>query len=207
MTENDKKPAGTRRRLSPEARREQIVMQTRRLFCDRGHAGFSLREVARACGVNLSAVQHYFPGKDTLISEMINHSVTAYARDMHALVDSLGHDPTGQLLSTIEYLISLNNEPDSARFFINLWSFAHEDATGAKYLVDLYQPMIDWLMRCIRRLLPDLPEEEIAMKANLILSTADGLLSAGMLGDCYFKDGPKPSPRQYAEKVLQFALK
>ena len=67
--------ARTRTRLAPDARREEILEQARRLFGECGYATVSASEIARSAGITPSLVSHYFPGgkRDiflTLVSEL-----------------------------------------------------------------------------------------------------------------------------------------
>src|SRR5438094_22259 len=55
-------PSTSRRRLSPEARREQILTAARALFAERPYATVTTAEVAAAAGVTRSLVHHYFGG-------------------------------------------------------------------------------------------------------------------------------------------------
>jgi AcrR family transcriptional regulator len=55
------------RRLTPDARRRQIIDTARRLIRERGDAGISTADVAEAAGVTRALVHHYFGGIDELL--------------------------------------------------------------------------------------------------------------------------------------------
>ncbi|MBU2669159.1 TetR/AcrR family transcriptional regulator [Actinoplanes bogorensis] len=68
--------AGPRRRLEPDARREQILSVAVRLFGERGYAGVSATDVARGAGVARGLVNHYFGTKKDLYLEVIRVMLT-----------------------------------------------------------------------------------------------------------------------------------
>ena len=55
-------PSSVQRRLSPEARRRQIVEAARSLFAERPYGTVTTADVAEAAGVARSLVHHYFDG-------------------------------------------------------------------------------------------------------------------------------------------------
>nr|WP_296069346.1 TetR/AcrR family transcriptional regulator [uncultured Actinoplanes sp.] len=68
--------AGARRRLEPDARREQILSVAVRLFGERGWADVSTTDVARAAGVARGLINHYFGTKKDLYLEVIRVMLT-----------------------------------------------------------------------------------------------------------------------------------
>ena len=59
------------RRLTPDARREQILVAARRLFSERPFTSVTTAEVAEAAGVARSLVHHYFGGIRELFMAVI----------------------------------------------------------------------------------------------------------------------------------------
>src|ERR1700709_299942 len=60
-----------KRRLSTDARREQLLASRARLLADRPFDEVSIEEVARAAGVSKGLLYHYFPTKkDFLIAAL-----------------------------------------------------------------------------------------------------------------------------------------
>lgn len=77
VTRSEPEPRG--RRLSPDARREQILAAARRLFAERPYASVSTADVAEAAGVARSLVHHYFGGIRNLFLAVIAEGGAALA--------------------------------------------------------------------------------------------------------------------------------
>ena len=67
---------GQRRRLEPDARREQILSVAVRLFGERGYAAVSTGDVASGAGVVRGLVNHYFGTKKELYLEVVRVMLT-----------------------------------------------------------------------------------------------------------------------------------
>jgi AcrR family transcriptional regulator len=90
---------GQRRRLEPDARREQILSVAVRLFGERGYADVSTGDVARGAGVARGLVNHYFGTKKELYLEVIRVMLTVPPSAL-ALV------PPGDLPTRTESIVS-----------------------------------------------------------------------------------------------------
>jgi AcrR family transcriptional regulator len=65
--------ASTRRRLEPEARRQEILATTVRLISDDGYRGLTLAQIAKACGMTNAGLLHHFPSKAALLTAVLDH--------------------------------------------------------------------------------------------------------------------------------------
>ena len=65
-------PARIRTRLTPQARRQQIVDQATRLISRSGFNAVSLNDIAEACGIRKSSVLHYFPTMTHLLTAVLS---------------------------------------------------------------------------------------------------------------------------------------
>lgn len=70
-------PATPRRRtrLSPDARREQLVEIGARLFAERPFNDVWIEEVAKQAGVSRALIYHYFPNKRDFYAAIIRHGL------------------------------------------------------------------------------------------------------------------------------------
>ncbi|MDY7087684.1 MAG: TetR/AcrR family transcriptional regulator [Actinomycetota bacterium] len=91
--------AGPRRRLEPDARRAQILSVAVRLFGERGYAGVSTTDVARAAGVARGLVNHYFGTKKDLYLEVIRVMLTVPEVAIAGL-------PDGDLPTRVDAIVS-----------------------------------------------------------------------------------------------------
>src|SRR5262245_50829224 len=67
------RPRGHRmpRRLTPEARRAEIITTARELITQEGYRSLSLREVARRCGMSAPGLMHHFADMPSLLSAVL----------------------------------------------------------------------------------------------------------------------------------------
>ena len=79
------------RRLTPEARRAEIVATARDLIARDGYRSLSLREVARRCGMSAPGLMHHFPDMPSLLSAVLESRDVA---DMASISASLPADAT-----------------------------------------------------------------------------------------------------------------
>jgi AcrR family transcriptional regulator len=91
--------AGQRRRLEPDARREQILSVAVRLFGERGYAAVSTGDVAAGAGVARGLVNHYFGTKKELYLEVIRVMLTVPEVALHSL-------PHGDLATRVDAIVT-----------------------------------------------------------------------------------------------------
>jgi AcrR family transcriptional regulator len=60
-----------RTRLTPEARRSQILDEVARLVIDEGLSAVSMEAVGRRCGISKALVYNYFPSRDQLLAALL----------------------------------------------------------------------------------------------------------------------------------------
>lgn len=78
------------RRLSPEARRAEIIEVAHGLILENGYRDLSLREVARRCGMSAPGLMHYFPDMPTLLEAVLAHRDEI---DIAAINDGASYSP------------------------------------------------------------------------------------------------------------------
>ena len=82
------------RRLTPEARRAEIVDVAFTVIAEEGYRSLSLREVARRCDMSAPGLMHYFPDMPSLLQAVLSYrdesDIAAFtADDSDASVDDL----------------------------------------------------------------------------------------------------------------------
>jgi AcrR family transcriptional regulator len=76
-----------RRRLEPDARRQEILTQARRLFRERPYAEVSTTAIAEAAGAARGLINHYFGTKRDLYLEIVREALTVPATAFEAVPD------------------------------------------------------------------------------------------------------------------------
>jgi AcrR family transcriptional regulator len=91
--------AGTRRRLAPDLRREQLLVAAERLFAQRAYADVSTTELAREAGVARGLLNHYFGDKRALYLEVVRRA---------SLLPALGDValPTGTMAERVDVAVT-----------------------------------------------------------------------------------------------------
>ncbi len=64
------------------ATQEKLFAAAIPLFAEKGYAAVSIREIAKAAGVNVSSISYYFRGKEGLYHAIIENHITAIAKSI-----------------------------------------------------------------------------------------------------------------------------
>ncbi|QAY72162.1 TetR/AcrR family transcriptional regulator [Agromyces protaetiae] len=102
----------TRRRLSPEARRAEILAVTQAAIVEVGYRSLSLREIARRCDMSTPGLMHYFSDLPTLLAAVLERRDQL---DQAAIIERV---PGATLLETLDEVWRYYNErADEVRSF------------------------------------------------------------------------------------------
>lgn len=83
------------------AGQQAILDAARQEFGERGYAATSIRDIARRAGVSLSAMYHYYSGKQVLLHALVNGSGQAYFDSCRKELESAGEDPGERLAALV----------------------------------------------------------------------------------------------------------
>ena len=87
-------------------------------FAARGYHAVSIREIASAAGVSLSALYHYYPSKQALLAALLHEGMDDYqARCAEALKEA-GHDPARQLAAVVGATVRYRAERSEASLLL-----------------------------------------------------------------------------------------
>jgi AcrR family transcriptional regulator len=169
---------------------DRILDAAEHLFSRRGFFGASLRDIARAAGVQMSLVNYHFGPKEELFRAVVrrraDEHASAIAASLETLLSRQDHDPV-----TVEDLIRALLTPiirrhveggDGWRDYIQLLSRAshqHQDAAYIAPFVETYQPIMDRYTDQFLALFPDADRTDVlwsivfleAAFANILLQS------------------------------------
>lgn len=141
----------TRRRLAPAERTGAILDEALKLFAERPYPDVTMRDIARACGINPALIYHYFDGKESLFRSALSH-VIAQLQTGFAEARASAADPRAEIMSWIEMHASI--APTVARMtkLMADRSALRDGATGARALIARFYAFEQALLEdCIRR--------------------------------------------------------
>ncbi|MDI3336757.1 TetR/AcrR family transcriptional regulator [Defluviimonas aestuarii] len=85
------------RKLSRQARREQLIEATIEIIAQRGYARTTLTDVARHAGLSHGLVNFHFETKEGLFSETLSYLAEEYRRNWTAALEATGPEPSQRL--------------------------------------------------------------------------------------------------------------
>lgn len=155
------------RRSGATASREHILDAARRLFAEHGFEGTSLRQVARAAGVDPAMVHHFFTGKD----ELFALSVELPADPEQVLSGVIGSDPEERGELVVRAVLRLWESPAQP----GLVAFIR-GTLGSRAKTTLLREMVTRTI--ISRIIAGLPGSpgDLALRGNLVASQMVGLM-------------------------------
>lgn len=160
--------AGRRgRRGGATASRDHILDTARKLFAEHGFEGTSLRQVARAAGVDPAMIHHFFSGKD----ELFALSVELPADPEQVLAGMAESDPAQRAELIVRTVLRLWDSPAQAGLLAFL-----RGTIGSKAKTSLLRETV--ARRVISRIMASVPgpPDEVALRGNLVATQVVGLM-------------------------------
>jgi AcrR family transcriptional regulator len=94
---------------------ERIVETATRLFADQGFASTSIQDIAEANGLTRSALYHYFPNKEAILSRLVSEATDAAAGELRSIREQAGR-PVAERLRAMAASVALLQARHPARF-------------------------------------------------------------------------------------------
>ena len=155
------------RRSGAAVSREHILDAARRLFAEQGFEGTSLRQVARAAGVDPAMIHHFFKGKD----ELFALSVELPADPEEVLRGVADTDPGQRAELLVRTVLHLWESPAQASLVAFL-----RGTLGSRAKTALLREMVGRTI--ISRIMAGVPGQpaEVALRGDLVASQMVGLM-------------------------------
>jgi TetR/AcrR family transcriptional regulator, cholesterol catabolism regulator len=92
-----------------DRRLARILVHATNVFCDRGYAAASMRDLSRASGVSLSGLYYYFKSKEELLYLIQKHTFSTIVDRLHQRLEDV-EDPAERIrifvLNHLEYFLA-----------------------------------------------------------------------------------------------------
>lgn len=83
-------------------RQKEIIDAARMEFAEKGYGAASIRDIAQRCGMSMSALYHYYPGKQDLLKAILDEGVESYFGACERALAKAGPDPAERLEVLVE---------------------------------------------------------------------------------------------------------
>src|SRR4051812_35500881 len=128
----------TRRRLTPDARRAELLAAGERVFTSKSYDEVSIEDIAEAAGISKNLMYHYFSGKRELYLETIR----AGAREMLARTHpDMSLEPIERLRTSIDNHLAYCE--DHAEGYIKLMRGAGGDPEVQAIVADAQRQVVE----------------------------------------------------------------
>lgn len=162
---------GRARRMTPEARRAQLVQAALSVFATKGIEGCGHTDLAEAAAVAVPTTFHYFPTKDDLVADVLDEVERFLLEEILA---SFVRDKANAAASIEEVLMvffdTIDSHPDYILVWLE-WSVAIRGSIWSRYL-SFYAGATKGLRKILRRGLRDgsiNPELDIEDGARVVM--------------------------------------
>jgi len=119
----------TRSRLSPEARREQLIKLAMQVFATDGLERAGHGDIAKLAGVSTATVFNYFPTREDLVEAVLDH----VREQLRTMFDLMGDGTLGVRAMILGFDMLVESQPDLVKTFLR-WSVAFGDTNRAAFL-------------------------------------------------------------------------
>lgn len=166
---------------APPARRNSketaslILKSARHVLMNEGYAQFSMRNVAEHAGVYLANVQYYFQTRDDLVRALMEHTAAGYLTSFDEIRARTRDDRIGRFTAFIDFNLKDTGNPETRRFFIQLWALLSTMDDSGALLKELYEKNIGQFSDAIQDLVGDVDPAEVRRRATTLSAMMEGL--------------------------------
>ena len=168
----------TVRKSVAETSREKLIASAERLFADRGFDGVSVRDIAKAAGVNSALVGYYFRGKEGLLSEVYTRQCEPLKRERARILEEYSKAPKGPTLEqVIEAFIrpslQVTTDQHGRTDFTRLRAVlsAENSALLEKLVAENFDQSSRMFVDALCTCLPELTREDVLWRFHFLLGT------------------------------------
>lgn len=153
----------TRQRLSPEARKAQLIEIAMTVFAVDGLERAGHGDIAKLAGVSTATVFNYFPTREDLV-ESVLEEIRNRVRTMFKMMGE-GNSETGVSVMVAGFGLLVDSQPNLVKTFLR-WSVAFGD-TNRKAFLDFQDELLNEISKRLKN-----PQKDRS-DARIILGAAD----------------------------------
>jgi AcrR family transcriptional regulator len=135
----------------------------------------SMRDVARALGVSLAALQYHYPSKAALFDAFVKHSVDTYQQRIERIASESG--PSTRFIKILEFVARETLAVAQGGVLAMIEARAHHDEASHQAMQRFMRSYLEVMGSIVAAEFPDLPPDEVKLCATLVCSQFEGLAS------------------------------
>lgn len=156
-------PASFDATVQPDAR-ERLLNAAQETFAEHGFEGATVRDICRAAGANIAAVNYYFGDKQKLYIEAVKRAHVCAAQMDTFPVPAAGTPPVEKLRGFIREMVRRMHAPASpSAMKLMMREMADPGKAAHVVVTEFVQPVAFKLRDILRELLPNLDEQHLLM--------------------------------------------
>jgi AcrR family transcriptional regulator len=158
----------------PKATRAALLECAEKLFLVHGYEGVSIRQITKAAGSNVAAINYHFSGKTNLFREIFAERLDEITRNKLAMLEELDkQQPAADLEQTLSVYIrsffDAFSSPESDRLTQIIYQEMGPDAVASDLVAErLIVPINQAVQKSILRICPDLDKGHVSYCASSI---------------------------------------
>jgi TetR/AcrR family hemagglutinin/protease transcriptional regulator len=176
------KTSKSRRRLSPEARRAQLLDTAMNVFAELGLERAGHGDIAKRAGVSTPTVFNYFPSRPALVAAVLNQIETHMDELFLRLPEKRHNRRTRILQMAVVFRQMIIERPDETKAFLK-WGVSFDPELRPAYL-KFQDKILDRLVS----VLPNNPSDPIQARAEARIIYGASTLFAAMAFDNFQAD-------------------
>lgn len=150
-------PRERQRRTNPDERREHLVRAALRCLVAEGHAGISVRRIAKEANVAIGLINHYFGSIDALVAQAYETLASEVNESLRACLEAAGDDPEARLDAFLTaYFSPVALNPDLLSPWVVFWSLVRH----SPQVSEAHERTYGYTLRMLEVLLSDLARKE-----------------------------------------------
>jgi len=187
---------------------EKLLDAAEELFCEKGFDGTSVRDLTKAAGCNVAAVNYHFGGKDGLYVEMFRRQMRRLFQRHKELIDTLADNPDATLEDLVRGAITEplkaieNKEKSAAVMKLLVREVLNQHVHKDEIIGDWKHEFLPLFCDAMMRFCPGLDSET----ARLCMFTLDALVVHPILFyEIYLEMVPGINAEGIVEHIVKFA--
>ena len=152
-----------------------ILNSAKTILIEQGYSKLSMRKVAVGAQISVGNLQYYYPSKNDLLKDLLDHSIDEFMDEFERLRLGANNDPELHLRSIINFIVLDLGNPTTTTFYPELWALANHDEYADKLMDEVYARVRIPLEDCMKQLNPALSVEQVQKVALFISSSMEGM--------------------------------